>query len=772
MYGFKHINFNRLFFRVAVAAIVLFCVFVVVDAIFPFNMVKVEYGPVIYDEEGALIHAFLTSDDKWRLKAELYEITPEIKKAFIFKEDRWFYAHPGVNLLSVGRAVFNNLLHRRRTSGASTITMQLARLLDPAPRTYTNKFKEMFRALQLELHYSKDEILLAYLNLLPYGGNIEGVKAASMIYFDEMPRALSLGQVAMLTVIPNNPNYLKPSVKNEHLLNYRNHWLNRFKASGKFSREAVNDALMETIVAQHKTIPRLAPHFSLRMAANASQGNIYSSLNLGLQSKVEMLAGNYVRQLRSVNVGNLAVIVVSNQTREVKAYLGSADFNDANYQGQVDGVTALRSPGSALKPVLYALAIDKGLVTPKTMVTDVPVNFAGYRPENYDELYRGKVTVEYALAHSLNVPAVELLDKLGTEQLTSALSRIGFKWIANHRKHLGLSVILGGCGTTLEELTALFASFASGGIYQPLQFNNGKTLQNADTLCSPQAAWMITEMLTGLQRPDLPNQYQQAAQLPAIAWKTGTSYGRRDGWAIGYNPEYTVGVWTGNFPGFGSPELNGADCAVPLLFNIFNALTVSRMPDWFMPPDELDFRLVCTQTGMVPDTFCHQTVMDYFIPGISPAMRCNHLHQVYTNSGETMTYCRQCLPATGYKSSLYPTYPASLISWYNEMQIPYNAEPPHNPDCPAIRREGDPVITSLNDGAEYLLIAGRKQQLMLTCNAENGVAKVYWYLNDRFYKSAGPSEKVFFEPDAGNYKVSCSDDRGRNSDVYIQVSFL
>ncbi|MDY0342343.1 MAG: penicillin-binding protein 1C [Lentimicrobium sp.] len=771
MPDFIPINTNHFAFRAAVAGVFLFCLFIIVDAIFPFNIDKVEYGTVIYDDQDILIHAFLTSDDKWRLKAEPDEITLEVRKAFIFKEDQWFYSHPGVNLLSVGRAMFNNLTSGRRTSGASTITMQLARLLDPVPRTFANKFKEMFRAFQLELHYSKDEILLAYLNLLPYGGNIEGVKAASMIYFDEMPRALSLGQVAMLTVIPNNPNRLKPGPKNELLYRWRNHWLNRFKTSGKFSAEAVDDALDESIAEQREPMPRLAPHFSLRVAANAPQGNTYSTLNLALQSKVETLARNYVRRLRSLNVGNLSVVVVNNKTMEVKAYLGSADFNDAFYQGQVDGVTALRSPGSALKPAVYALAIDKGLITPKMMITDVPVNFAGYRPENYDEQYRGKVTVEYALAHSLNVPAVELLDKLGTDQLSDALSRIGFNWIAQHRKHLGLSIILGGCGTTLEELTALYATFANGGLYRPLQFNKATSPLVADTLCSPQAAYMITEMLTGLQRPDLPNQYQQAAQLPAIAWKTGTSYGRRDGWAIGYNPEYTVGVWTGNFPGFGSPELNGADCAVPLLFNVFNVLT-DKAPGWFAPPDELDFRLVCTQTGMVPDTFCHQTVMDYFIPGISPAIRCNHLHQVYISPDESIAYCRQCLPEAGYKSSLYPTYPANLIAWYNEMQIPYNAEPPHNPHCPSIRREGDPVITSLNDGAEYLLILGRKQQLMLTCNAENGVAKVYWYLNDRFYKSAKPYEKVFFEPDAGSYKVSCSDDRGRNSDVFIKVSFL
>jgi penicillin-binding protein 1C len=220
------------------------------------------------------------------------------------------------------------------------------------------------------------------------------------------------------------------------------------------------------------------------------------------------------------------------------------------------------------------------------------------------------------------------------------------------------------------------------------------------------------------------------------------------------------------------PELNGAEFAVPLLFNIFNTIQPKQSQDWFAPPADLDYRLVCSETGMPPDTFCHHQVMDYFLPGISPAMRCNHLQKQFVNAAQTMSYCRSCLPETGYREVFYPHYAPELISWYNEMQIPYKAIPPHNPNCPNVKVAGAPLITSLTDGAEYLIFRSRKQQLMLTCNAESGVGKVYWYLNDRFYKTAQPNEKVFFTPDAGNYKVSCSDDRGRNSDVFIKVSFI
>ncbi len=742
------------------------------DAIYPFRAQKVNYSRVIYASDSTLLHGFLSEDDKWRIYAELTEITPELRKAFIFKEDRFFYYHPGINLLAVVRAAWNNMSKGRRTSGASTITMQVARLLDPAPRNVRSKLREMFRALQLEWHFSKEEILQLYLNLLPYGGNIEGVKSASLIYFGQSPRALSPAQVVMLTVIPNDPNSLRPGSNYDALRKRRNLWLSRMKGQGVFADEAIDDALAEPFERRRYPVPNAAPHLSYRLRGMPmGKYGLVTTLKPMVQDKVENLVKNHVRLLRSMQITNAAVLVVNNHTREVEAYVGSAGFDEDLFQGQVDGVKALRSPGSTLKPLLYALAFDQGLITPKMVITDVPGNFNGYRPENYDEAYRGKVTVEQALALSLNVPAVNLLDRLGTDLFLNTLSNGGFRWIGKNRQNLGLSVILGGCGTTLEELTSLFVAFANQGIYRPLKLTKTNEKSINDTLCSAGAAYMLTEILTGLKRPDLPNQYQASADLPPVAWKTGTSYGRRDGWAIGYNNDYTVGVWTGNFPGNGMPELNGSDCAVPLLFNIFRALNHKNRSDWFAPPADLDFRLVCSESGMPPDTFCHHTVMDYFLPGISPSMRCNHLQKQYVDPVATMSYCRNCLPEKAYKEVLYPYYPADLISWYNEMQIPYKAVPPHNPDCPAIKSIGSPTITSLTDGAEYLLLYGRKQQLMLTCNTENGVGKVYWYLNDRFYKSVAPSEKIFFTPEAGSYKISCSDDRGRNSDIVVRVSF-
>lgn len=752
-----------------------FLVFLLFDRVFPFPVPEVSWSKVVYASDSTLLHAFLSKDDKWRMPVRLDEITPGLEKAFIFKEDRWFYYHPGVNPLSVCRALFNNLRKGRRTSGASTITMQVARLLDPAPRTHGSKIREMFRALQLEWHLDKKEVLQLYFNLLPYGGNTEGVKAASLQYFGEKPKELSLAQIAMLTVIPNNPNALKPGENAELLREKRDFWLKRMGREAVFSPAVVADALNEPLANQRYPLVRKARHLSYRIKDIYAESEIFTTINPSVQHRVEVISTAYVRRLRSFQIGNLAVLVVNNRTMEVESYLGSAGFDEDAWQGQVDGIKALRSPGSALKPALYAIAFDQGLITPKMVVTDVPQNFAGYRPENYDETWRGKVTVEQALAQSLNLPAVDLLEKVGTDQFASVLAAAGFRWIGSNRGRLGLSLVLGGCGTTLEELTALYAAFANNGIYKPLKYIKADTLaqaEDADSICSPGAAFMITDILTQLRRPDLPNQYKDAANLPEIAWKTGTSYGRRDGWAIGYNKDYTIGVWTGNFPGNGVPELNGADFAVPLLFSIFNAILPARQPGWFVPPPDLDYRLVCSESGLPPDTFCHHQVMDYFIPGVSPAMRCNHLQKHFVNESQTISYCRNCLPEKGYREVFYPYYPPGLIAWYNEMQIPYQKLPPHNPRCPSVKFSGAPVITSLTDGAEYLIIKGRRQQLQLACNAENGVARIYWYLNDKLFRSALPGEKLFFTPAEGRYKISCSDNLGRNSDIWIKVTYI
>ncbi len=769
---------RRILKRLLVVALSAVVLFFIIDLAAPVA-VTVPYSKTIYASDSTVLHSYLAADEQWRMEAHLNEISPELKKAIVFKEDKYFYQHFGINPAALLRAATNNIFSRRRTSGASTITMQVARLLDPKPRTYLNKLKEMFRAMQLELHYSKEEILRLYLNLVPYGSNIQGVKAASILYFNKMPDHLSLAEITALSIIPNRPNSLEIGTKNSYIVQQRNKWLQRFREAGIFPENTIRDALSEPLTAYRHPAPSSAPQLSLRMCGAAPfLTDIYTTIVPKLQAKAESITYNYVNELKLHNINNAAVIIIDNETHEVVTYIGSSDFNDSLHCGQVDGVQALRSPGSTLKPLLYGKCIDKGLITPKTKIADVPVNIKGYSPENYDREFRGNVTVEFALSHSLNIPAVKLLENFGLDAFINSLSQAGFSSIANSRKDLGLSVILGGCVVRLDELTSMYASIANNGNYRrPIYYTNTvqKETSEKDTIpgiLSPQSCYMITNILTGLTRPDLPNSLQSAKNIPRIAWKTGTSYGRKDAWSIGYNKKYTIGVWVGNFSAEGAPELSGTTTATPLLFRLFNAIDYSASDKWPAEPKNMSFRLVCAETGNVPDDFCEQQIMDFYLPGISDNRTCTHLRHVWVSADERCSYCSLCLPPAGYINKLLPNVPSELASYYDAVHIPYTSLPPHNPECTHNFSGNPPVITSLTNGLTYIIENPEMQQLQLSCVAAGDVSKVFWYINDRIYATAEVGERLFFKATTSTIKISCVDDKGRKTDINIKAEYL
>ncbi len=756
---------------VLVTGLVLFGL---LDLLFPFRA-KVPYSQLLYARDGTVLHAFLSHDDKWRMKTELDEIIPELRQAILYKEDKYFHWHPGVNPAAIIRAVFNNVVRGRKTSGASTITMQVARLLEPKERTYGNKLVEVFRALQLEWHYSKEEILQLYLNLVPYGGNVEGVKSASVLYFGRLPDQLSLAQVVTLAIVPNRPTSLHLGRNNALIRQERDKWLRRYGQEGAFAEKEVADALTEPLTASRTEAPKLAPHFSWRLKRQYPDAiNLTTTLRKPVQDKVQQLAYNYHKRLQRYNIHNLAVLVVNNRTGEVEAYLGAPDFGDAYHAGQVDGVRAVRSPGSTLKPLVYALGIDAGKITPKTVLADVPAHFAGYAPENFDRQFNGPVTVEKSLVYSLNIPAVKVLHDVGMPLFLQKLKGARFEQIARDEGKLGLSAVLGGCGVTLEELAGLYAAFANGGRFSPLRYTVPDAAAGADSVrpvpvVSPVAAYMIGNILSGAVRPDLPNNALSSYHVPLVAWKTGTSYGRRDAWSIGYNRQYTIAVWVGNADGTGVRELTGADIATPLLFHLFNSIHYNAQGSRLPVPEALRFRMVCSQSGLLPAPQCAHQVVDTYIPLVSPVQACEHLKEVTVSADEAMSYCKECQPATGVKQAWYPNLAPELVAFNVSHGIAYAGVPPHNPVCTRIFEEGAPRIVSPADGREYLVEEEDTPELLLSCQTDNGVKKVYWYINDQLYKAAGAAEKVFFKPVLGPVKVSCSDDKGRNTDVRIVV---
>jgi penicillin-binding protein 1C len=751
---------------------VILMLFFVLDFILPVDYER-NYSSSIYDRNGNLLHGFLSNDDKWRMYCELDEISDQLKRTILFKEDKYFYYHPGINIFAVGRAAFNNLIKKRRTSGASTITMQVARLLEPKNRTYRNKVIEMFRALQLEWHLSKEEILQLYLNLVPMGGNIEGIKAASYLYFNKAPDHLSLAEIVTLSIIPNRPVSLRIGNSNQLIEMERNKWLGRIKASALFERETVEDALSEPLNAGRLEIPRQTPHLAYRLKKNFPNKHIIrSTIDLNMQLKIENLVKSYSHQLYFRGIHNATLVVIDNKTRQILSYIGSSDYTSTLDGGQVDGITALRSPGSTLKPFLYAQAMDLGLITPKQKLLDVPSYFRNYEPENYDGKFYGEVSMEFALVNSLNVPAVRMLDKVGVEDFVELLASAGLRGIDVQRDRLGLSVILGGCGVTLEELTLSYCGIANLGRFTRPRYLLEDTVIICDSLLSASSSFAISEILTNLTRPDLPADWKNTLRMPKIAWKTGTSYGRRDAWSIGFNQEYTVGVWCGNFSGTGVPDLSGSEIATPLLLKTFNAITEDQSNEWLLPPDELDYRIVCSSSGMVPGSHCTDKTIDYFMPEVSSIKKCTHLKSVGINPDTTISYCYSCLPENGYKKALFPDYSIELLSFYQSNSIPYVKIPLHNPLCERLQSDNGPIINSPIDGMDYMLAKDDSEQLMLSCKTTDDVNIVYWSVNDRFVKSGAAGETIFITPPAGKLKISCADDKGRNRDAFILVKYI
>jgi len=748
----------------------LFLLFFLLNWIFPVPD-KVEYSTIITDDKGEVIHAYLTRDQQWRMKTELSEISPLLRKTIVEKEDRYFYYHPGINALAVFRAFGRNILRMRRTSGASTITMQVARALEPKKRTYWNKLREMFRALQLEWKYSKDEILQIYLNVVPYGGNIQGVKSASILYFGKNPDHLSLAEITALSIIPNRPSSLVMGRNNDKIVEERNKWLKRWAAEKVFSDREIADALVEPLSAGRGRVPSLVPQLAQKLRKRGGP-IVHSTVQLNMQLKLEKLVKDYSRTLALKNIRNAAVIVLDNQTHRVVSYVGSADFRDSADAGQVNGAAAIREPGSTLKPLLYGLCIDEGLLTPKRMITDVPINYDGYAPENYDRRFNGYVTMEYALEHSLNIPAVKSLKALGKDKLIRKLTDCDFHQIDRDRKKLGLSLILGGCGATLEELTGLYSIFASGGRYVRPLYVATDSLSKEKGILSPAATFMINETLSKVNRPDFPLNWESTVHLPKIAWKTGTSYGRRDAWSIGYNKRFTVGIWVGNFSGLGIPELSGANVATPLLFTVFNTIDYDNDAAWFSKPEDCDVRTVCSETGLPPADLCKNLVTDYFIPLVSTAKKCDNQQELFVSADEKIAYCRVCLPPAGYKKKWYTIIPPEMKEYYDMNRISYLKIPPHNPACEKVFRDGGPLVTSPANGSEYLINRKDPEPLLLRCRVSNDVAKVFWYINDKFYKSGEAGGKEFFIPEEGPVKISCTDDKGRNRNVWIRVKYV
>jgi len=759
---------------------------------------------LVLDRNGKLLRAFTAPDEMWRIPQTLKDVSPKLQLATLTYEDKWFYYHLGLNPISIIKAAIVNAKAKRIVSGASTITMQVARMMEPKERTFFSKCIEAFRTLQLEFYYSKDEILAIYFNMAPYGGNIVGSAAASYLYFDKPQKNLSLGEAALLAAIPNSPATLNPDANPEKARQARDKVLTILWKSGRITEKEMKEALRTPLPTKRYPMPFVAPHLARLLKQTYPKKNrLVSTIDHKIQELSHKVLKEYLTPLRKQGISTGSVVVMETKTREVLAMVGSYDFFDEENGGQINGAIAPRSPGSALKPFIYAIALDRGTISPQSMLHDVPVDYSGYEPVNYDANYRGYVSAQDALANSLNVPAVNLYAELKGDGIYSFLKKASISTLPKSKDYYGLSLILGGCEVTLLELTNLYAGLANlgefaqyrllkerargqedEGVQKSTQLREqqsvflqskrakGRGSKSLKRLLSEAACFILTEMLAEVRRPDLPACWESSMNLPKVAWKTGTSYGHKDAWSIGYSPKYTIGVWVGNFDATGAPGVIGSEAAAPILFALFNALCDPLHNQWFVLPPEVLCRKVCSLSGMPLANNCPYSKEEVYIPGISPSKPCNMHKRICIDVETGDRLCSHCRIGRKYEEKIFVEFPPEVSTWLKRIGHHVSSIPQHYLKCSKVIAGSGPVIHSPSVYCEYKIRQGidtKYQKILLDASVSNGTKRIFWFLDHQLIFSGEPTEKVFITPVTGKHHLSCMDDEGRSAEITLII---
>ena len=761
------------------------------------------YSRAYTDRNDRLLRITLAQDDQYRLYAPLEAISPVFQEATLLYEDQDFYQHGGIDVTALCRAFWDTYIGRKRKIGASTIAMQVARLRwDIRSQTLWGKAVQILRAVQLTRHYTKSEILEAYFNLASYGRNIEGVEAASLIYFNKYADALSLPEALTLCVIPQNPSKRNPTTRNGFaaLQMARDIVFKRWIQHHKEDKNKQVFMELPLAVRCPEELPFLAPHFIEdleRTLAWHKTGIIKTALNLDMQTAMEQMVSNYIERRHSEGIKNAVAMLVNYQTMTVEAVVGSADYFDKKIHGQVNGATSKRSPGSALKPFVYALAMDQGVIHPMTLLKDAPKRYAGFTPENFDQRFMGPVFAKDALINSRNVPAVYLQAQLSEPSFYEFLKQTEISGLKSEGFY-GLALALGGAEVTMEELVALYAMLPNGGILHPLKkvinetqhpiypFRHSRPAQKSvinsgrnpdpQKLLSPEACFLILDILKNNSPPKESRHLGQINAGSDIAWKTGTSFAFRDAWAVGISGHYVLAVWVGNFPGDGNPNFIGRLAAGPLLFEIFNIL--NRDKQWkvedAISPEALNLKkvAVCARSGDLPSKYSPNTIQSWFIPGVSP-LKVSTVHRAIPIDMETGLRSCWCDPNTS-ELQVYEFWPSDILRIYHLAGISLKTPPPFKSSCSLddLSASGTaPVIQSPRSNVIYALQSHKlkEEKIPFSAIVDADVETLYWFVDNQFVGRIKKGKTLFWKPTNGTFIVQVVDDHGRSSDNIITV---
>lgn len=750
------------------------------DRLWPLPLPQDDLARVVLAEDGTPLWRFADANGVWRYPVQTGEVSPYYLDALLTYEDRWFYEHPGVNPLSLVRATWQNLTGARVVSGGSTLSMQVARLLDPHSRTWHGKLRQLWRTAQLEWHLSKEQILNLYLNRAPFGGTLQGVAAASWAYLGKSPAQLTHAEAAMLAVLPQAPSRLRPDRHPQRAQQARDKVLRRLAEFQVWPQSAVDEALEEPLLLAPRLEPSLAPLLARRLNRADSPPLIRTTLDATLQRRLEDLLLGWRARLPEHT--SAAILVVEEETMAVRAYLGSVDINDARRFGHVDMISALRSPGSTLKPFLYGMALDEGLIHSESLLQDVPRRYGDYRPGNFSMGFTGAVPASTALSSSLNLPAVQLLEAYGPKRFAAQMRIGGVPLALPALAEPNLALILGGAGSRLEDLVSGYSAFARDGKSATIRLQPDDVLRERPLL-SPGSAWIVRRILSGQARPDR-DPRAELVQRPALAWKTGTSYGFRDAWAIGVGPRYLIGVWIGRPDGTPVPGQFGLASAAPLMLQVHDVLANRDSQRGISAPVKpvpanVGVAAICWPLGQPmsrSDPNCRRQRFAWTLDNTTPPtllaldqpLSVGLKETVWVNA-RGLRVDAQCPGAVARDIALWP---APLEPWLPKAERRDARIPAADPDCPppALAAASPLSIVGVREGDQLRLPAASQQTLRLKLSALGGSGRRWWFLNGAPLGDSANQDSINASFDRlGRYQLSVLDEAGQTARLEFSV---
>ena len=772
---FKQLSITRKVIFILITILVIAYIFCL-----PRQLFHVPYSTVVTDRNGELLGARIASDGQWRFPPR--NTTPEkIKQCLITFEDRHFYHHWGVNPVSTGRAAYQNLKNKRIVSGGSTLTMQTIRLARNKSRTFGEKFIEMILATRLEFRASKEKILSMYVSHAPFGGNVVGLDAAAWRYFGHSAEELSWAEAAMLAVLPNAPAMIHLSKSRQSLLNKRNRLLKQLYGRKIIDSSTYELAISEPLPDEPHPLPQIAPHLVSRFYQERNGKYSVSTIDRGIQTQIENAAERWSNEFNRSDIRNLAILVIDIQTNQVVAYCGNVNFKRKQSGNQVDVIQAPRSTGSILKPFLYYAMLQEGSLLPHTLLPDIPININGFTPQNFSLQFEGAVPASEALARSLNIPAVTMLQKYGAPKFHTFLRQIGLKTINRPASHYGLSLILGGAEATLWDVTNTYAYMGRSLLQLPQtecslllsDSENSEAVTSAKTtdIFQPGAVWQTFNALTEVNRPEEID-WKSIPSMHPIAWKTGTSHGFRDAWAVGVTPHYAIGVWVGNATGEGKPGLVGARTAGPVLFDIFSLLPPTQ---WFKRPGNVFVKTeVCRKSGHLKGRFCEETDTLLILPAGLKTEACPYHHLITLSADETHRIYENC-------ANLEPTIQKSWFTlppvweWYYRQHHPeYSPLPPFKLGC------GEDALQPLQFiyppmNARIVLpkqMDGSPGYMTAELAHGNPATTIFWHLDNTYLTQTQDFHKISLQPTPGKHSLTAVDSAGNTVTTTFYINPL